>query len=274
VQTTLNVNFNSLAEYTQALEEAIRTPDPFYQAIGVKDGTHWKQLNANVLQIENEFYAGIRPKRIGKQGERPAIALQKYGVEYVEVRLFDLNPLVDIGIAPEQSTFADAFLMMCLLRDSPPITAREQSENDENKRRVVNQGRQPDLHLLVHNTEQAFRPLAHDLFDDMAPFASVLDKAYGGETYAQTLHMLRQRIDQPDTTPSAIVLAGARQHGGLIPYTLHLSQQHQQQLMAQPLDAALEARFAASAQTSLQEQQALEAQPQGSFEDYVARYYA
>src|SRR5664280_2831523 len=51
----------------------------------LRDGSHWKQLNANLLQIENEFYAGIRPKRIGKLGERPAKALQKYGVEYVEV---------------------------------------------------------------------------------------------------------------------------------------------------------------------------------------------
>ncbi len=278
VQANLNVNFNSVQAYAQALDEAIHTPDPFYQALGVKEGSgegaHWRQLNANVLQIENEFYAGIRPKRISKNGERPAIALKKYGVEYVEVRLFDLNPLVDIGITPEQGLLVDAFLLMCLFRDSPPITSREQSENDENKRRVVNWGRNPELHLLVHNTEQPFRPLAHDLFDDMAPFATMLDVAYGGERYGQTLATLRQRIDAPDTTPSAAVLEGARKHGGLIPYTLHLSRQHQQALLAQPLSADAEARFADSAKTSLAEQAELEAEPQGSFDDFVARYYA
>ena len=277
VQANLNVNFNSLQEYAQALDAAIHTPDPFYQALGIKEGTgegaHWKQLNANVLQIENEFYAGIRPKRISKNGERPAVALQKYGVEYVEVRLFDLNPLEDIGITPEQGLLVDAFLLMCLFRDSPPITSREHSENDENKRRVVNWGRNPELRLLVHNTEQPFRPMAHDLFDDMAPFGKMLDAAYGGERYAHTLDLLRQRIDAPDTTPSAVVLEGARAHGGLVPYTLHLSRQHQQQLLAQPLDAATEARFAQSAKASLAEQAQLEAQPQGSFDEYVARYY-
>ena len=274
VQTNLHISFNSLSEYAKGLDDAIHTADPFYQALGVNEGGHWKQLNANILQIENEFYAGIRPKRIGKQGERPALALQKYGVEYVEVRLFDLNPLIDIGIAPEQSSFADVFLMMCLLRDSPPITSREQSENDENKRRIVSRGRQPDLHLLVHNSEQAFRPLAHELFDDMLPFADALDKGYGGDTYAKTMQMLRKRIDAPETTPSAIVLEGARQHGGLIPYTLHLSNQHQASLLAQPLHAALNERFVASVATSLAEQKALEAKPQGRFEDYVAAYYA
>ena len=274
VQASLNVSFNSLAEYAQALDAAIHTPDPFYTAIGVRDGEQWKQLNANVLQIENEFYAGIRPKRIGLKGERPAIALQKYGVEYVEVRLFDLNPLIDIGIAPEQSSFADAFLMMCLLRDSPPITSREQSENAENKRRVVTRGREPDLKLLVHNTEQAMRPMAHELFDDMQPVATILDAAYGGTGYTATLAQLRKRIDTPDTTPSAQVLAGIQQHGGLVPYTLHLSQQHHQSLLGQALDDATNAKFSAAAADSLHAQKALEAKPQIPFEDYVAHYYA
>jgi glutamate--cysteine ligase len=278
VQASLNVSFNSVTDYAQALDAAIHTPDPFYQAIGVRDSSAddapWKQLNANVLQIENEFYAGIRPKRIGLHGERPAIALQKYGVEYVEVRLFDLNPLIDIGIAPAQSMFADAFLMMCLLRDSPPITSREQSENDENKRRVVTRGREPGLKLLVHNTEQAMRPLAHELFDDMQPFAAILDTAYGGNGYTTTLADLRRRIDAPQTTPSAQVLAGIQQHGGLVPYTLHLSKQHHQNLLGQALDQTVNEKFKLAATDSLQQQKALEAKPQIPFEDYVAQYYA
>jgi glutamate--cysteine ligase len=273
-QAQLHVSFNSLAEYTQALEAAIRTPDPYYEEIGVRDGDHWKQLNANLLQIENEFYAGIRPKRIGLHGERPAQALQKYGVEYVEVRLFDLNPLVDIGITPDQGTFADVLLLMCLFRESPPITAREQSENDENKNRVVNRGRQPDLHLLAHNRELPFRPLAHELFDDMQPFAEMLDAAYGGERYSTTMQNLRTRIDHPDTTPSAQVLSAMREQGGLSNYALNLAKQHTASLQAQVLDAASQARFSASIEASWQKQQQLEAQEQGSFEDFVANYYA
>ena len=274
-QDKLHINFNSVTEYSQALEAAIRTPDPFYEEMGVKskvDG-HWQQLSANLLQVENEFYAGIRPKRIGQHGERPAKALQTYGVEYVEVRLFDLNPMVDIGITPEQSTFADVLLMMCLFRDSPPISAREQAENDENKRRIVNRGRQPDLHLLVHNREQPFRPMAHELFDDMAPFAEMLDSAYGGEHYANTMATLRQRIDNPDLTPSAQVLAAAREAGGYFKYAKQMAEQHHARLLAAPLDTATTARFEASVVDSLAEQKALEASDKVSFEDYVAAYY-
>lgn len=273
-QANLNVSFNSLAEYTQALEIAIRTPDPFYAELGVREGHQWKQLNANLLQIENEFYAGIRPKRIGKEGERPAKALQKYGVEYVEVRLFDLNPFIDIGIAPEQSTFADVLLLMCLFRDSPPITSREQSENDENKSRVVSRGRQPDLQLLAHNREIPFRPLAHELFDDMQPFAEMLDTAYGGRRYSTTMQSLRGRIDQPDSTPSAQVLAATREQGGFANFALNLSQQHTQSLQAQALDASTTAQFEASVQASLREQQQLDSAKEEPFEDFVAHYYA
>ena len=273
-QDALHVSFNSLPEYTRALEAAIRTSDPFYEELGVRDGERWKQLNTNLLQIENEFYAAIRPKRIGKAGERPALALAKYGVEYVEMRLFDLNPFVDIGIVPEQSTFADILLLMCLFRQSPPISAREQGENDENKARIVNYGRQPDLNLLVHNREQPFRPIAHALFDDMQPFAQMLDVAYGGTNYAATLASLRTRIDHPETTPSAQVLAAAREHQSYFKFAMAQSRKHHQSLLAQPLDAATLARFEGSVIASLAEQRRLEALPQGRFEDYLASYYA
>ena len=271
-QSNLNVNFNSLAEYTQALETAIRTPDPYYEKLGVRDGTQWKQLNANLLQIENEFYAPMRPKRVSH--DRPAKGLRQQGVEYIEMRLFDLNPMVDIGITPEQGCFVDVLLLMCLFRDSPPISAREQGENDENKRRIVNRGRQSNLHLLVHNHEQPFQPMAHELFDDMAPFAAMLDTAYGGTRHSSAMQLLRQRIDNPDLTPSAQVLEAARAHGGFFKYSMFASEHHKQALLAQPLDAATQQRFEATAQESLLAQRRIEEEDSGSFEEFVAAYYA
>jgi glutamate--cysteine ligase len=271
-QSNLNVNFNSLAEYTAALEAAIRTPDPYYQQLGVKDGDHWKQLNANLLQIENEFYAPMRPKRVSP--DRPAKGLRLHGVEYIEMRLFDLNPMVDIGITPEQGSFVDVLLLMCLFRDSPPISAREQGENDENKRRIVTRGRQSDLDLLVHNHEQPFRPLAHELFDDMAPFAEMLDTAYGDNRYRNAMDLLRKRIDDPDLTPSAQVLEAARAHGGFFRYAKFASEHHKQALLAHPLDDAAQQRFMATARDSLAAQSRIEAEDHESFEDFVAQYYA
>ncbi|OIQ73831.1 glutamate--cysteine ligase [mine drainage metagenome] len=273
-QDKLAVSFNSLSEYTAALEAAIRTPDPFYEELGVRDGNTWKQLNACLLQTESEFYAPMRPKRIGRLGERPALALKTYGVEYLEMRLFDLNPFIDIGIAPEQSLFADVLLLMCLFRDSPPISSREQGENDENKHRVVTRGRQPGLQLLVHNREQALRDVAHELFDDMAAFAAMLDSAYAGNSYQLALQKLRQRIDHPDETPSAQVIEGIKKHASYFNFAFELSKKHTQSLQAAALGSETQARFKAAWQQSLAAQAQIDDTAQGPFEDFVAAYYA
>lgn len=273
-QDKLNINFNSLAEYSQGLEAAIRTPDPYYTELGVRDGTHWKQLSDSLLQLEAEFYAPMRPKRIAPNGERPAKALRTLGVQYLEMRLFDLSPFIDIGIAPEQSLFADVLLLMCLFRSSPPITSREQSENDENKHRVVTRGRQPDLQLLVHNREQPLRVLARELFDDMAPFAAMLDTAYGDQHYQDAMQDLHTRIDQPERTPSAQVIEAVKKHGGYFNFAMEMSKTHTQSLQATALDADTLAKFKTSVQESLAAQQQLDAAPQGPFEAFVAAYYA
>jgi glutamate--cysteine ligase len=273
-QDKLNISFNSLSDYTQGLEAAIRTQDPYYSELGVRHGSQWQQLNDCLLQTESEFYAPIRPKRIGLEGERPAKALQRYGVQYIEMRLFDLNPFIDIGIAPEQSLFADVLLLMCLFRSSPPITSREQSENDENKHRVVTRGRQPDLQLLVHNREQPLRDLAHELFDDMAPIAAMLDTAYNSQRYSAAMHTLRQRIDQPELTPSAQVLAAIQTHGGFFNFSMAMAKNHTQSLQAQALDADTQAQFSSSVQASLHAQAVLDASPQGDFAEFVTTYYA
>jgi len=271
-QDKLGISFNTLADYTQALEAAIRTPDPYYAELGVRDGATWKQLSDSILQLEAEFYAPMRPKRVSDL--RPAKALATLGVQYVEMRLFDLNPFIDIGIAPEQALFADTLLLMCLFRDSPPISAREQGENDENKHRVVTRGRQPGLQLLVHNREQPLRALAHELFEDMAPFADMLDAAYGGSRYQQALASLRQRIDRPELTPSAQVIEAVKQHGGYFDFAFALSRQHTQALQAAALPADTLTQFLLQAKQSVQAQAELEARPQAPFEDFVAAYFA
>ena len=36
-----------------------------------RDG-EWQQLNANILQIENEYYSSVRPKQILQGEEKPS----------------------------------------------------------------------------------------------------------------------------------------------------------------------------------------------------------
>ena len=124
-QSVLNLCFNHLDTYAKSLEHAISTPLSQYENIGVKVDGAYRQLNANLLQIENEYYSDIRPKRVARAGQKPVHALKESGVEYVEVRNIDLNPFLPLGIDAQQSQFINVFLCWCLFDQSPEISDQE-----------------------------------------------------------------------------------------------------------------------------------------------------
>ncbi len=126
-QSSLNISYNNLPDYIQGLRQAISTPSAEYASIGIKVDGEYQQLNSNILQIENEFYSTIRPKRTTQSGERPTCALKRRGVEYIEVRALDVNPFSAVGINAEQMRFLDLFLIYCLLEQSPDLSAEEQT---------------------------------------------------------------------------------------------------------------------------------------------------
>src|SRR5262249_2803720 len=147
-QTSLNISYNSLADYARSLLGALTKPYPPYEQIGVKADGDYRQLSTTLLQIENEFYGTIRPNRQTLKEERPLAALSSSGVEYIEVRCLDLNPFLPVGIDDETIRFLDTFLLHCLLSDSPPETQAEARESSTNQQRIVEDGRKPSLTLL------------------------------------------------------------------------------------------------------------------------------
>ena len=115
-QAGLSVSVNSLDEYVRDLSRAISTPHPPYEKLGVKVDGEYRQLNANILQIENEYYSFIRPKRVARSGERPTKALRRAGVEYVEVRALDVSAFDPVGVNQNKLRFLEVFLALCLMK--------------------------------------------------------------------------------------------------------------------------------------------------------------
>src|SRR5262245_35922367 len=139
-QDSLRVSYNNLASYTASLDDALTQPYPPYETIGLRDpgsAEGYRQLATTLLQIENEFYSTIRPKRVINPGERPLHALRERGVEYVEVRAMDLDPYSPVGITASTMRFLDVFLLHCLLTESPPDTDREIEALGRNKQEVA-----------------------------------------------------------------------------------------------------------------------------------------
>src|SRR6266705_1712657 len=196
-QSSLAVSYNDLRSYGASLEEAMTKPYPPYETIGIRQDGEYRQLATSLLQMENEFYSTIRPKRVIRPGERPLHALRDRGVEYVEVRLMDLDPFVPIGITADTMRFLDVFLLHCLLCDSPPDTPEELAAVTENKLSVASRGREPGLRLLRDGEEMPFVEWAGELLADCGPIASALDRANGGTAYREALRAAVAALGDP-----------------------------------------------------------------------------
>lgn len=274
-QSALLVSHDSLDDYLVSLRRALNTPYPEYEAIGVRDGERYIQLNTNVLQIENEYYSFIRPKRVTEPGERPSMALSRRGVEYVEVRALDVNCLSPIGVEVETLYFLEVFLLFCLFEESPLLSADELRAIEYNELTIALRGRTPGLEILREGERTRVRAWSLEICERMQPLAECLDAAAGGRRYRDALHHQVEALRAPDTLPSARVLASLRERGQQFHgHIIELSQRHAEQLRARPPSADVADRFAGLAASSLEEQRALEAADTLPFDEYLARYLA
>jgi len=273
-QSSLTVSYNSLADYGASLYDALTTPYPPYEKIGIKDGADYKQLATSLLQIENEFYGKIRPKRRILPGERPLHALRERGVEYVEVRLMDLDPFSPIGITAQTCRFLDVFLTHCLLAESPPDTPAEIAAITRNQERAAQRGREPGLLLERGNEEVPLQAWGRELVAQCEPVAARLDAFVGGAAYRDAVGAASAALDNPDSVPSARVLhAMQRNHGSsYVRFVLAESLLHRATLLNLPLPPRVEDEFANLARASAAKQRQIEAADRVDFETYRKNY--
>jgi glutamate--cysteine ligase len=275
-QSTLSVSVNSLSEYVRDLSSAINTPYPPYEKIGVNANGMYQQLNANILQIENEYYSYIRPKRIAHSGERPTKALHRAGVEYVEVRALDVSAFDPVGVNQNKLRFLEAFVALCLLRESAPISLSEQPALDANHLLVARRGREPNLLLRREGRDFPMIEWARELLDSMQGLCEMLDHGEPARPYSAALEQQRAKIDDVERTPSARLLAEMRQTGEtFFQLALRMSNLHKDYFLGlYPPNQSRLSEFAAEAQESLEAQRNIEAADNTDFDTYLAHYLA
>ena len=272
-QSGLRPHENSLESYVTSLMDAVNRPYPPYGEVGTKKDGEWVQLSTNILQIENEYYSTIRPKRVIRTGERPVQALCNRGVQYIEVRCLDIDPFEPVGVALETGRFLDAFLLFCALEESPLINAMEGQVHARNFARTVKEGRRPGLTLTRNDAEVPLLEWAAELLERIRPLAELLDSEhnYAG-AHLSALELQKAKVANPDKTPSARVLEEVRALGSFAKFGLQQSELHARALRAEPLMPAEVALFDETAKASLDEQARIEAADSGSFDDFVAAY--
>jgi glutamate--cysteine ligase len=274
-QASLVVSANSLEEYVRDLYQATHAPRPEFQRIGVKVDGEYRQLNANQLQIENEFYSTIRPKRVTQPGERPTAALRRGGVQYIELRALDISPWDPVGINQRQLRFLEVFLIYCLLQESPPISGPEQERIDRNHGLVARRGREPGLQLVRGNDSVVLRDWAGTICRDMVQVARLIDPGEQ-QGHVEAIRYQLEAVEDPERTPSAALLRELHSEGqSLAQYGLKLAGRTREYFLA--LAPELNRHrdlLTAQAETSIARQRQIEATDHQPLDEYLASYLA
>ena len=204
-QADLEVSYNSLEEYIRDLKAATAKPDPRFAKFGVKVDGEYRQLSDHTLQIEAEYYAQIRPKRVVEDNERQLSALKKRGIQYYEVRSLDLDPFEPAGINEHTIKFLDCFMLFCLFSEDRPIGANDRKIIHENQRKIVTQGRQENL-LLTDFSGQAilFQDWAKEIVEQCLTIGSHIEELNKDDVgYLRSIAFQLEKVNNPEELPSA-----------------------------------------------------------------------
>ena len=204
LRAALNISSDSLNDYISDLNMATSTISEDFQNIDTQNNTDQLQINANLLQTEDEYYAVARSKSNIISNQRLTSKLKKGGVDFIELRSLDLNPFSRIGIDEETVYFLEVFLIYCFLTTSHLINKDELKTTKDNDSLVAKRGRDPSLLLQKDQASISLQEWGKQIVDEMTPIAELLD---GEETvYRDMMCKIASKIKDPDQTLSGLLL--------------------------------------------------------------------
>ena len=273
-QNGIVVSYNSLQEYIDSLRAAIRTPCDDYEKIGVLVDGEYRQLNTNLLQIENEYYSFVRPKQIAASGETPTHALHSRGIRYVEIRSLDVNPFDPTGVNETQLRFMEALLIFCLLHDSPEMDTEEREEFERNQSQVACCGRNPDKIIRRSGREISVHDWALEILENMQGICDLLDAGNEKADYTSALQAQIKKVRDNSLLPSSEIIEEMRTaKTPFFRFALHKSAQHKAHFSEMPTPQLRFRQLEDLAKQSINEQRALEEAEQPAFDQFLTDYF-
>lgn len=266
----LHVAYDTLENYVSSLATGVTTSYSDYQEIGIKKGDEYAQLNDCILQSEAEFYSTIRAKRVAPSGANFLECLRDEGVEYIEVRLMDLDPFEPLGISQTTVRFLDTFLLYCLLSETPDYNETHNSDVKANVTRAVLEGRNPDVKLQDQGQDRSLAEWADTVLTDMQNVAARLDEVIGTNVHTESLKTQHAKVHDSELTPSARILSQMQSES--IPFfrfAMNQSLKHKQQHLSTEVSEELSDRFTAMAAKSVDDQVAIDNADAPNFDDYL-----
>ena len=175
-QKALDIKYNSLDSFIESLKKGIFEEYEVFKSLGLYDENNERQqISSGILQIENELYDSIRPKRKGASETRPIELLSTQGIEYVEVRGIDLSPNTLTGISKSEMRLLDVFLIHCLITESKSVSQSEYDEMNKNYVTAIHSGSDLDQKLSFNGSGLSIRNKISDISDELLMIAKELN---------------------------------------------------------------------------------------------------
>jgi glutamate--cysteine ligase len=115
---------------------------------------------------------------------------------------------------------------------------------------------------------------ANEILTAMQPVCAVLDTGNPQQPYANALKTQQAKVDNPDLTASARLLAAMRERSQpFAGFAIAKSAEHAQYFREQTLDDAIKQNFIDMAAQSHARQQFIESQAQLPFAEFLHRYF-
>jgi len=275
----LSVRHDSFENYLSDIYAHVTSPHEAYQQAGVVDssGLH-HQLNANRLQIENEYYSSVRPKQIPRKGEMPLLALKRTGIRYLELRSVDVNIYDPAGMHIEQLAMLEMLMLFAWLADSPALMPEEMDVNKHNVQTVAHRGREAGLTLGCGKQSVKLIDWGRYVLEALEPIAQWMDSCLPDNAtknlYQTSLAAQIAKLSDPSLTPSARIVDELADHGSYFNMVMHHSSLHQEAFLQQQSHEALQAKLAQLVPESIAAQKELEATTSGNFSEFLADYFS
>ncbi len=175
-QKSLDIKYNSLSGFLQKIKDAITVPFEDYKKKGLLDSNgEYHQISDGIIQIENEYYDSIRPKRSASNNLRPYDLLKDFGIEYLEIRGVDISPSHITGMSKHHIRFLDLILIYCLISPSPKMTSEEKNEIDSNERVSIYEGKSKSSKININGNKVSIKNARKDMFENLKNIADFMN---------------------------------------------------------------------------------------------------
>jgi glutamate--cysteine ligase len=193
----------------------------------------------------------------------------------VELRALDLLCTQPEGISLDEMRFLEAFVLFCLLTESPFLDADEKVECNRNSLNVACCARGKDFMLFQKGRNIPLKHWASVILDQLLPIADILDEEETGQPYRNSIEKHRAAVADPEQTLSAIILNEMRTNReSFTEFALRLSRQHAEHWKKRTIGEDRSGDFALEADLSLQKQAQIESSDRFSLDQYLDRYWA